>query len=172
MCRDFINNQNCVLQILLGVFRIEYPPIPQFYIVKLGYAGADLVVLFLLLGEAVLQGDSDVYPRSKFFFFFLRNFPAIFTAEKKICILHGQAFVMGSRRRKHLRRRSHKLARLPSHRLSVDALQGYTLHIMQYYPLSTFHTCTVRLGMLRSGIAFSCCVCKPALKQPEPSLGF
>ena len=63
----------------------KYPLIPHFYIVKLGYAGVYLFLLFLLKNiEKYLS-----------FFFSTKNF-RFFYNFKIICILHSSVFVMFS----------------------------------------------------------------------------
>ena len=83
------------------------PPIPHFYIGKLGYAGVYLFFLFLLqnidgeyslepLGEAVLKRVPTIYVLSKNkknnkkFLLKIFNFYSL----QNLCILHGQVFVM------------------------------------------------------------------------------
>ena len=92
------------LQISSFIIRISniYP-----ILVKLGFTGVQLILLFFFIQnidsgyslEPPQQGGSNVYPQLIFLAnisskaFFSNEF-LIFTAEKKICKLHGQVFVI------------------------------------------------------------------------------
>ena len=77
-----------------------YPLKPHFYIAKLGYAGVYPFFLFLLQNidcgyslKPPRRGGSNVSKKRKNIKKISMKF-SIFTAEKILCILHGQVFVM------------------------------------------------------------------------------
>ena len=75
---------------------------PHFYIEKLGYAGVDLFFLFLLQNIDCGYSMRRFYRVPTIYVLSINKkntkiFPlkfSIFTAEKILCVLHGQVFVM------------------------------------------------------------------------------